>query len=165
MLSTSTWICDNLWLYHVSCIDWTYCIHKTLKCFKYTKRKHLGKEADDIFYFHLKNTSAASNHKKCSCSYKLPEIKLNVSGFLNNTNIADMHRHAFKCSSLKLMPLFLGGRCGKTIGTNFKSILKGFFFGQITFRKNICNKKDSKINVFFYEIKKRDWCITKEVKD
>lgn len=116
----------------------------------------MGKEADDIFYFHLKNTSAASNHKKCSCSYTLPEIKLNVSGFLNNTNIADMHRHAFKCSSLKLMPLFLGGRCGKTIGTNFKSILKGFFFGQITFRKNICNKKDSKINVFFYEIKKRD---------
>lgn len=128
LLSTSTWICDNLWLYHVSCIDWTYCIHKTLKCFKYTKRKHLGKEADDIFYFHLKNTSAASNHKKCSCSYTLPEIKLNVSGFLNNTNIADMHRHAFKCLSLKLMPLFLGGRCGKTIGTNFKSILKGFFF-------------------------------------
>lgn len=53
------------------------------------------------------------------------------------------------------MPLFLGDRCGKTIGTNFKSILKGFFFGQITFRKNICNKKDSKINVFFYEIKKK----------
>lgn len=52
----------------------------------------MGKEADDIFYFHLKNTSAASNHKKCSCSncYKLPEIKLNVSGFLNNTNIADI---------------------------------------------------------------------------
>lgn len=30
-----------------------------------------------------------------------------------------------------------------------------FFFGQITFRKNICNKKDSKINVFFLRNQKK----------
>lgn len=44
---------------------------------------HYGREADDIFYFNLKKTSAASYYKKCTCSYILPEIKAKFAGFLN----------------------------------------------------------------------------------
>lgn len=107
-----------------------YCIYKIFKCFKYIKRKYLGKEVDDIFYFYFKNISVVLNYKKCSCSncYKLFEIKLNVLGFLNNINIVDMYRYVFKCLRLKLMLLFFGDCCGKIIGINFKLILKGFFF-------------------------------------
>lgn len=47
----------------------------------YKKRKHYAKEADHTFYFILKNTSAASNYKKCSCSYTLPEINAKLAVF------------------------------------------------------------------------------------
>lgn len=54
---------------------------KLLNVSNIQKRKHYGKEADDTFYFILKNTSAASNYKKCGCSYTLPEINAKLAVF------------------------------------------------------------------------------------